>query len=92
MQGILRNIDTGDLQIENGTLKIGDNTEDIVETVLMSATGELKHSPKIGANLIKSVNGTPPSFFKNRIKTMLAKEHIKANKIAIENSQITVEL
>lgn len=90
MKGILRN-NTGDISIFNGKMEIGDNIQDVVECVMMSASGELKHAPKIGANLAKSINGTPPAFFAQAVKKMLKVEHVNAT-VKYDSGNITVEI
>lgn len=91
MTGILRHTD-GDLKIENGELALGDVREDVVEVVMLSAPGEMKHAPLIGANLIRSVNGSVDPFLPGRVKKMLKVEHIDVKRVNINAGEITVEL
>lgn len=91
MRGILRNTD-GELLIKNGALQLGDVTEDVTEVVMLSAPGELKHAPVIGANLIRSVNGSVDPFLPGRAKKMLRAEHIDVKRVNINGSEVTVEL
>lgn len=91
MKGILRNT-AGDLMIENGTLQLGDISEDVAEVVMMSAAGELKHAPVIGANLVKSVNGTIDPFMPGKILKMLKAEGVAVKSLKINEGEITLEL
>lgn len=92
MTGILRDTETGDLLIRNGTLQLGNITEDVAEVVMMSAAGELKHAPLIGANLIRSVNGVVDPFLPGKIKQMLKAEHVPVKAVKIQGSEIELEL
>lgn len=91
MTGILRDTD-GDLKIENGEMALGNVREDVVKVVMLSAPGELKHAPLIGANLIRSVNGPVDPFFPGRVRQMLQSEHIVVKRININGGEIIVEL
>lgn len=44
MVGMLIDPDTGDLQVKDGALALGDNTEQVAECVLLAARGELKNT------------------------------------------------
>ena len=91
MTGILKNTD-GDLKIVSGSLQFGDVTEDVAEVVMMGATGEMKHAPLIGANLIRSVNGATDPFIAGTIKKMLKAEHVNVKSLKINGGEITIEL
>lgn len=57
MVGMLIDPDTGDLQVKDGALALGDNTEQVAECVLLAARGELKEHPLVGAEITKLANG-----------------------------------
>jgi hypothetical protein len=92
MKGIIRNIETGDLKIVNGTLRLADITEDVAEVVMMSAAGELKHASLIGANLKMAVNGRTDPFLHGKIKQMLKAEMVPAQAVKIINNEIIIEI
>lgn len=91
MKGILRN-NNGNISVENGTLKLGDITEDVAEVVMMTAAGEQKHAPAIGADLVRQLNGTTDPFMPSRIMKMLKAESIPVKTLSINNGTITLEL
>lgn len=91
MTGILRNTD-GDLMIAGGSLQVGDVQLQVAEVVILSATGELKHAPMIGGNLVMAINGTVDGFMINRLKQMLKAEGVTVKKLSISGSTITIEL
>jgi hypothetical protein len=92
MTGILRNTETGDLLIRSGSLQLGNNTEDVAEVVMMSAAGELKHAPLIGANLKMAVNGRTDPFLHGKIKQMLKAEMVPAQVVKIIDNEIIIEI
>lgn len=92
MKGILRDTETNDLLIRNGRLVIGENTSDVVETVMMIAPGELKNVPVIGANLVRAIGGTVDPFFKGRVRTMLKSEHVPVKSLVIDGNNVSVEI
>ena len=51
MVGMLIDPDTGDLQVKDGALALGDNTGQVAECVLLAARGELKEHPLVGAEI-----------------------------------------
>lgn len=89
MNGIKRS-ETGDLYVENGHLVITDIIDDVVEVVMMSQAGELKHKPTIGANLNDAVNGTVDALFPQETKRMLIGEQINVQEVKVENGNVDV--
>lgn len=92
MTGILRDTETGNLMIRNGSLQLGNITEDVAEVVMMSAAGELKHAPLIGANLVRAVNGSTDPFLPAKVKKMLIAEMVPVRVVRIINNDVTLEL
>lgn len=80
------------MKISNGSLQLGDITEDVAEVVMMSAAGELKHAPLIGANLVRSVNGTADPFLTGKIKQMLRAELVPVKSVKIQDGEIELEI
>ncbi|MDY0161473.1 MAG: hypothetical protein RBR64_09035 [Bacteroidales bacterium] len=92
MIGIKRNID-GDLSINsNGTLEIGDITQDVIEVVMLTSPGEMKHAPTLGAGLINALHGSVDMFLIERLKSMLNAEKITNAFIKVVGNEIIVEI
>jgi len=91
MTGILRNTD-GDLKIAGGSLQLGDVRLQVAEMVILSSTGEMKHAPVLGGNMIDSVNGSVDGFQVNRLKQMLKADGIDVKKLTVSGSNIFIEL
>jgi len=91
MIGIKRNT-VGDISIKNGTLEIGDITEDVCELVMLSSSGEMKHAPTIGAGLVHAINGKLDPFHQQRINRMLQSEKLTNARLKVSGNDITVEL
>jgi len=91
MKGILINPETGDLQVANGTLAVGDNTDQIAEFVLRAARGEFKEYPLIGGEVTKMINGTPDVMWPADVKKMLLACGVPVKKVVIEGNIITLK-
>ena len=62
---------TGDLQCTNGDFVIGDANQQNVELILGTSPGEWKANPIVGADLIKSYQGSLDGFTVRNIKVQL---------------------
>jgi hypothetical protein len=91
MIGIKRDND-GDISIKNGTLEIGDITQDVIAVVMLTSPGEMKHAPTLGAGLINALNGSVDIFLVERIKSMLNAEKVQNAFINVVGNEIIVEL
>ncbi len=91
MVGMLIDPETGDLQVKNGSLVFGDNTEQVAECVLLAARGELKEYPLIGAEISKLTNGNPDPMWCANAKQMLQACGVPVTRVRLENNQITIE-
>jgi hypothetical protein len=90
MKGLLLD-ETGDLQIRNGSLVVGEVDGQIIEHVLIAAKGEFKEAPLIGANVRMMLAGTPDPFWRNNAKEMLKLQHIKVKRLEVTGNEIIVE-
>lgn len=88
---MLINPETGDLQVKNGSLVLGDNTEQVAECILLSARGELKEHPLVGAEIYKLANGNGDSLWCATAKQMLQACGIPASRVRLDDNQITIE-
>lgn len=83
--------DTGDLQVSDGTLLVGDATEQVTECVIMAARGEIKEYPLIGAEITKLTNGNIDPMWCANAKKMLNTCGVQASRITIKDNKITIE-
>lgn len=70
MRGILVNQESGDLDIQNGSIAVGDMSLQAVEQILISSRGEYKENPLIGGEIRKMQHGSVSRFWPNRVKNM----------------------
>lgn len=91
MVGMLIDPDTGDLQVKDGTLALGDNTEQVAECVLLAARGELKEHPLVGAEITKLANGNGDPLWSNNAKQMLQACGVPVSRVSIDDNRITIE-
>lgn len=83
--------DTGDLQVKDGALALGDNTGQVAECVLLAARGELKEHPLVGAEITKLVNGNGDPLWNNNTKQMLQACGVPVSRVLINDNRITIE-
>lgn len=92
MTGILIDPETGDLDIRQGTIAIGDNTAQCIEEVIVSNRGEYKECPLVGGELVKLSNGETARFWPNRVRSMCVAMGLSIKRVNLDkNGRITVE-
>jgi len=91
MIGILID-NTGDLQVSNGALVLGDVDEQICQFVMLANPGDFKESPTLGKNVYNLLNGVPDEFYKGDLKTHLKTQHLNPKSITISETEINVDL
>lgn len=88
---MLIDLETGDLQVRNGSWGIGENTEQVAESILLAARGEFKEHPLIGAEIYKLTGGNSNLLWCSTTKEMLQSCGIPATNILLKDNQITIE-
>ena len=83
--------DTGDLQVKDKRLALGDNTEQVAECVLLAARGEFKERPLIGAQVYKLANGHPDPMWCATARQMLQACGVPVQRVKLEDNLITIE-
>lgn len=91
MRGILIDPETGDLQVKDGRLVVGDTTAQVAECVLRAMRGEFKEHPLIGAETLKMLGGAYNPMWRADAKTMLQACGVSVSRIEVKNGQITIE-
>lgn len=92
MNGILIDVNTGDLLIEHGGVVIGDADSQIAEAVLVAMRGEWKEYPLIGGEVKKMLGGEVDVMWRGQVKKMLEACGLNVQKVSISNDDtITVE-
>ncbi len=91
MKGILLNTDTGDLQVKNKRLQLGDNEAQVTEHVLRAYPGEFKEVPTLGAHVESMLGGNTDPFWPGTTREMLLSQHVNVQRVTITDSAITVE-
>lgn len=91
MIGMLIDPETGDLQVNGGSLVLGDNTEQVAECVLLAARGELKEYPLVGAEIHKLANGNGDPLWCANAKQMLQAVGVPVSRVRLDENHITIE-
>ena len=91
MKGMLTDPETGDLMVRDGSLVLGDNTEQVAQAVIMAARGEFKEHPLIGAEISRLVNGNYDPMWSSDARTMLQACGVPVQRVAIKDNEITIE-
>ncbi|MHB9003523.1 MAG: hypothetical protein ACYC6C_05605 [Coriobacteriia bacterium] len=91
MIGILID-DTGDLQVNNGSLVLGNIDEQIAQMVVVANPGDIKESPMLGKSIDMLINGSPDEFWKMDLITQLKTQHLNPKKVTITETEINVDL
>ena len=91
MKGILIDIETGDLLVEDGSMVIGDTEAQTVEVVLTANRGEFKESPLIGGEIVKQLSGGIDVMWPGEVKRMLSACGVDCERVRYENGEIIIE-
>jgi len=91
MKGILLDIETGDLNIEDGTLQIGECSAQIAELVICANRGEIKEYPLVGVEIDRMRNGCVDRLWCAAAKTMLQSCGIAVTQVKYSNGTLTIE-
>lgn len=90
-QDILRDA-TGDIEIKNGDLVVGESTYQEIELLLTTKKGEWKQNPLVGGNLqqfLKQREGRTAAL--KEINIQLRNDGFTINKISISNNKLNVD-
>lgn len=92
MKGILIDTETGDLLLTAGSLTLGNTDSQTVELVLVTAPGEWKESPLLGADVRSQLCGQPDPMWAGQTKKMIKSQGVEVDSIAIaQDGTITVQ-
>ncbi len=83
--------DTGDLQVKDGALAHGDNTEQVAECVLLAARGELKEHPLVGAEITKLAICNCDPLWSNIANLMLQTCGVPVSRVSIDVNRLSIE-
>ncbi len=83
--------ETGDLMVRDGSLKLGDNTEQVAEAILLAGRGEFKEHPLLGAEIVKLQNGNGDPMWATGAKDMLQAAGVPVKRVRLDGNQITLE-
>jgi len=91
MTGILIDSETGDLLISGHSLTLGDTDSQTVELVLVTAPGEWKEQPLLGADARSQLCGQPDPMWPGQTRKMIQSQGVDVQRIDIaEDGTITV--
>lgn len=91
MVGMLIDPDTGDLQVRDKALVLGDNTGQVAECVLLAARGEFKEFPLVGAEIAKLANSNGDPLWCGNARGMLQACGVPVSRVVLKDNQITIE-
>ena len=83
--------DTGDLQVRDKALVLGDNTGQVAECVLLAARGEIKEFPLVGAEISKLTGSSVDPLWCGNAKQMLQACGVPVSRVVLKDNQITIE-
>lgn len=91
MTGILIDTETGDLMVTGRSLTLGDTDSQVVELVLVTAPGEWKEQPLLGADVRSQLGGQTDPMWPGQTKKMIQSQGVEVQRIEIgEDGTITV--
>lgn len=91
MAGILIDAETHDLVVMNGRVVIGDTSQQTVEAVLLTAPGEWKEHPLLGAHARGQLGGNTDKLWCNQTKKMIRQCGVDVKSIVMSpNGTITI--
>lgn len=91
MIGFLLNSDM-DLEVESGTLQLGNVDEQIAEGIIIANPGDFRETPRLGKSIYMMLNGIADEFWKNDLKDQLKTQKIQLKGISINETEITIDL
>ena len=93
MKGLMTDMATGDLLLNNGTLAIGDTSEQCAQMIVVAEKGEFKEYPQLGVGIsqfLKSV-GLEGEMLRN-IRVQLSLDGIKPKELTFTDGKLRIEL
>jgi len=91
MTGIQLDPETGDLQVKNKGLTIGETSEQCQYLILASHPGEWKETPTLGVGIGDYTNETDITALRYSIRENLKADGCKVSKIDYKNGKLTIE-
>jgi hypothetical protein len=91
MNGILID-DNGDILVQNGTVTIGNITQDVCQRVIEAYPGEFKEYPIVGCRIRQRIGANKDPFLTTDIKRQLNNVGVKVSDITIDGDDIQVKL
>lgn len=92
MKGIIINTETGDLEVANGTMVVDHCEQDVAERVLVSARGEMKEIPLVGAEALTLPGSSADPLWAGRTKEMLRTAGIDCRSVTVSpDGQINIK-
>lgn len=91
MIGIVVDVGTGDLLVENGGLVMGETSHQVIEHALRAFRGEYREHPLLGAEADKQRNSVGSRLWCVRAKQMCKACGVTVSRVSIEdNNKIVV--
>ena len=92
MTGLLIDMQTGDLLIEDGSLVVGETSHQVIEHALRAARGEYREQPMIGAEAAKMQGGITSRLWCVKAKQMCRAAGVEVSRITYDDDNtITVQ-
>lgn len=91
MRGILVD-ENGNIQVQNGTMAIGDNREQVACHLITAFTGEYKHAPLMGGNAKRMIAGTADPFWTGSMKQQLKQALIDVDSLRVKDGVIELKI
>ncbi|MDD4395693.1 MAG: hypothetical protein PHQ33_07395 [Bacteroidales bacterium] len=91
MRGIIVD-DNGNLQVQNGTLKIGDNMAQVAQHLITAFTGEYKNAPLLGGNAKRMIAGNVDPFWTGNMKRQLKQALVNVESLRVIDNEIELTI
>ena len=89
-RGIAVNPQTGDLQVQNGTLRLGDVTAQNQAFIIGSYAGAYKLAPTVGVGIADALNDEDPLLWRTEIAKQLRADGQVVHSIQITSTDMII--
>lgn len=84
MNGLITDIETGDLLIERKAATVTDSDVQTIEAVLLAQRGEFKERPLIGAAVRQLLGGCKDVFWPQETKKMIKAAGVEVSRVTVD--------
>lgn len=86
------NLNTFDVSIEDGDFKLGADTQQRVQLILLAQQGHFKQHPLCGAGMESMLGGVLSQPLKRNIRLQLESDGLKVSRVLFDNQSLKIDL